>query len=238
LTEAISTCTLIAGTSVVSVVNVILRKGAEEARNRLLDLLDSPQKGRSTIVTRHRRPVAALVPTEAYGAVIRQPLVSIGGSGRGLWGKRIGPACCESCTTNGPLEDLLEDALVLIGSAPLVYRLKGHPELGPCFTSLFEAHAAGRLRFAATAITVAKVPTGPLQAGDDALVWRYHAIVNSWQPIALDVEIAESAARLWSSLRLKLADAVQVAAALAVNAAALVTRERDLSRVSSLYMVS
>jgi prevent-host-death family protein len=64
------------------------RKGAEEARNQLPDLLDSAEKGRSTIITRHGRPVAALVPIESYGAALRQqPLLGLEGSGRGLWGK-------------------------------------------------------------------------------------------------------------------------------------------------------
>jgi predicted nucleic acid-binding protein len=40
------------------------------------------------------------------------------------------------------------------------------------------------------------------------------------------------------SLRLKLADAVQAASALAVNAAALVTHDRDFSRVWSLRVLS
>ena len=55
---------------------------------------------------------------------------------------------------------------------------------------------------------------------DDALAQRYRAILQSWQPIALDVDIAASAARLRASLRLKLADAVQAASALAINAVA------------------
>lgn len=69
-------------------VDPILRKGAEEARNQLPDLLEAAEKGRSTIITRHGRPVAALVPIEAYGATIRQqPLLPVAGSGRGQWGK-------------------------------------------------------------------------------------------------------------------------------------------------------
>jgi predicted nucleic acid-binding protein len=82
------------------------------------------------------------------------------------------------------------------------------------------------------------VLTGPLQAADDALARRYRAILESWQPIALDVDIAESAARLRASLRLKQADAVQAASALAINAAALVTHDRDFSRVGSLRIIS
>ena len=61
---------------------------AEEARNRLADLLEAAEKGRSTIITRHGRPVAALVPIEAYGAAMpQQPLTPLKGSGRGLWGR-------------------------------------------------------------------------------------------------------------------------------------------------------
>lgn len=67
------------------------RKRAEEARNQLPNLLDAAEKGRSTVITRHGRPVAALVPFEAYGAAVRQEsLLPVAGSGRGLWGKHSG----------------------------------------------------------------------------------------------------------------------------------------------------
>ena len=66
----------------------VARKGAEEARNQLPDLLEAAEKGHSTLITRHGRPVAALVPLDAYAASGRvQPLVPLEGSGRGLWGK-------------------------------------------------------------------------------------------------------------------------------------------------------
>ena len=55
---------------------------------------------------------------------------------------------------------------------------------------------------------------------------------------ASDVDIAEGAARLRASLHLKLADAVQAASALAINAAALVTHDRDFSGVRSLRIIS
>lgn len=85
LTETVRDCTVILKDT--SMGNRMLRKGAEEARNQLPDLLEAAEKGRSTIITRHGRPVAALVPIEAYGAAIHQaPLVPVAGSGRGLWG--------------------------------------------------------------------------------------------------------------------------------------------------------
>lgn len=65
------------------------RKGAEEARNRLPELLEAAENGKSTVITRHGRPVAALVPIAAYdgGAPEQAPLLAAAGSGRGLWGR-------------------------------------------------------------------------------------------------------------------------------------------------------
>lgn len=139
----------------------------------------------------------------------------------------------------GPLEfaDLPEAALLLVDSPPIIYILEDHPKMASRFRPLFEAHAAGRLRFAVTTITVTEVLTGPLLARDDALARRYRAILESWQTVPLDIDIAENAARLRASLRLKLADAVQAASALAINAAALVTYDRDFSRVRSLRVI-
>jgi len=134
--------------------------------------------------------------------------------------------------------DLREEALLLIDSPPIIYILEDHPQFGPRFAPLFAAHAAGKLRFAVTTITVAEVLVGPLRAGDDALAQRYRAILQSWQPVALDTDIAASAARLRASLRLGLAEAVQAASALAINAAALVTHDRDFSRLRSLRIIS
>lgn len=64
------------------------RRGAEEARNQLPDLLAAAENGRSTIITRHGRPVAAIVPMSDFTESNRQqPLLPLKGSGAGLWGK-------------------------------------------------------------------------------------------------------------------------------------------------------
>ena len=66
---------------------IIRRKEAEEARNQFAALLKAAEKGRSTIITRHGRPVAALVPIEAHSSAVRQQsLLPVAGTGRGLWG--------------------------------------------------------------------------------------------------------------------------------------------------------
>ena len=135
-------------------------------------------------------------------------------------------------------DDLPEQALLLVDSAPISYFLEYHRKLAPHFEPLFAAHGTGRLRFAVTTITIAEVLTGPLRAGDEAVARRYRATLEGWQVVELNVDIAESAARLGASLRLKLPDAIQAASALAINAAAIVTHDRDFSRVHSLRVIS
>ena len=64
------------------------RKGVQDAREQLPALLAEAEKGRRTIITRHGRSVAAIVPIDEAGPAARQrPLAPLAGSGRGLWGR-------------------------------------------------------------------------------------------------------------------------------------------------------
>jgi prevent-host-death family protein len=64
------------------------RKGVQDARNQLPSLLADAAKGRPTIITRHGRSIAAIVPIDGVEGRARQrPLVPLAHSGRGLWGK-------------------------------------------------------------------------------------------------------------------------------------------------------
>ncbi len=131
------------------------------------------------------------------------------------------------------LEGLPANALVLVDTAPIIYVLEGHPRLARRFRPLFEAYEAGALRLAVTTVTIAEVLTGPEQAHDHVLAEKCREVFESWNVIALDFGIAVRAAGLRAMYRLKLADAVQAASALAINADALATHDRDFSRLGS-----
>jgi predicted nucleic acid-binding protein len=135
------------------------------------------------------------------------------------------------------LDSVPERALVLVDSAPIIYFLEGHSKYADLFRPLFAAHAEGRIRLAVTTVTIAEVLAGPLRAGNEALVRRYRMLLETWQVVTLDADIAESAARLRATLGLKLPDAVQAASAIAIGAVALATHDRDFSRVDSLKIL-
>ncbi len=64
------------------------RKGVEDARSQLPSLLAEAQRGRPTLITRHGRPIAAIVPVERLAAGAQQmSLLGLAGSGKGLWGR-------------------------------------------------------------------------------------------------------------------------------------------------------
>jgi predicted nucleic acid-binding protein len=135
------------------------------------------------------------------------------------------------------LEGLPENPLLLVDSAPIIYELENHPKFAPIFKPVFEAHDKGLVRFAVTTITLAEVLAGPLGNGDQVLAERYKATLRSWFVVDLDADIAESAARLRAALKLKLADAIQAASALALGADAMVTHDRDFSALKDLIVL-
>ncbi len=61
--------------------------GVEQARSQLPALLVEATKGRSTVITRHGKLVAAIVPVDQFAASgAQRSLLSVAGSGKGLWG--------------------------------------------------------------------------------------------------------------------------------------------------------
>lgn len=63
--------------------------GVEQARRHLPALLVEATKGRSTVITRHGKSVAAIVPVDQLaGLKAQRSLLSVAGSGKGLWGNK------------------------------------------------------------------------------------------------------------------------------------------------------
>ena len=133
--------------------------------------------------------------------------------------------------------ELPAGALLLVDSAPIIYTLEAHERFAGRFAPRFQRHADGELLLAVTTVTIAEVLTGPLRAGEEALARRYRSALDAWQVVDLTSDIAESAARLRGKYGLKLPDAIQAASALAINADALVTHDRDFSSVRGLRVL-
>ncbi len=131
-----------------------------------------------------------------------------------------------------------DGARVFLDTSPIVYLLDGHA-LGGKFEPLFADIAAGRIEPVVSPITLAEVLTGPLAAGQEALAERYRQALtgsHGWSLREIDEEVAVSAARLRAQYRLRLPDALQLAVALSESCHALVTHDRDFSRVKEILV--
>ncbi len=138
------------------------------------------------------------------------------------------------------VESTLPDgATVLVDTKPIIYVLEGNA-LAKKFEPIFNEIDSGRLQAIVTPITLAEVMTGPLRTGNEALAERYRNVLThaaGWTLREIDGEISVLAARLRVQHKLKLPDAFQLAVALHDNCHALVTHDRDFSKVASLLRV-
>ncbi len=129
---------------------------------------------------------------------------------------------------------LSEGVTVLVDTAPWIYLLEDHPEFATRFVGLFEAAERGQVQLALSTVTLAEVLTGPFKSGQTALAKRYETALACCQLVPLTASVASLAAQLRVRYGFKLPDAVQMASALDIGAAALVTHDRDFSAVQDL----
>lgn len=63
--------------------------GAEQARNKLPELLERAHAGEQMIISKRGVPYAALVPLDQRVTSRREGLSTLRGSGKGLWGESV-----------------------------------------------------------------------------------------------------------------------------------------------------
>jgi predicted nucleic acid-binding protein len=138
------------------------------------------------------------------------------------------------------LAGLGEHPVLVVDTAPIIYWLEAHPRLAEKFGAVFTAAESGAATIVISTVTLAEVLAGPLRTGNELLTGQYReALTRSpgWQVVPFDVDTAVEAARIRAIYRLRLPDAIQVATAIRVGAAALVTHDRALRRVGGLRVV-
>lgn len=138
------------------------------------------------------------------------------------------------------LDQLPEGAIVTVDTAPIIFVLENHATLAPRYAPLFEAAEAGRNHIVVSAVTVAEVLTGPLRANDELLATRYKlAMLQSpgWSVQDVTADVAEHAARIRATHRLRLPDAIQVATTIVSGSYALLTHDRDFSSITHLRVL-
>lgn len=128
-------------------------------------------------------------------------------------------------------------ATVLVDTSPFIYILEGKQPFAALFEGLFELADAGGVTICLSVITLAEVLTGPYQASLTPLAKRYEKVLNGYCVLPVTPAIAALAAQLRAQYKLRLPDALQLATALDVEADALVTHDRDFSKVTGMRVL-
>ena len=138
------------------------------------------------------------------------------------------------------LAGLPEGSVLVVDTAPIIYWLEGHARFAERFAEVFHAAESGAASIVISTVTLAEVLAGPIAAGDELRTAQYREALTrglGWQVAPLDAETAVEAARIRSAYRLRLPDAIQVATAIRVGAAALITHDKALARVAGLRVL-
>jgi predicted nucleic acid-binding protein len=131
-------------------------------------------------------------------------------------------------------------AVIGLDTTVFIYHLEGHPDYQLLTQELLAGVEAGRQQAVISTITVMELTVRPWQLGRLAVAREYEALLVHFPHLTLvDVtrDVARRAAQLRAGYRLRPADALQVATALAHEATAFVSNDRQLARLASILNI-
>lgn len=133
-----------------------------------------------------------------------------------------------------PFEALSNIDLLFLDTAPVIYYVEDHPVYRPKVEPFFERIDQGSLTAVTSPITLSECLVPPYRLNEEALAERFVSLIARGENalfIPIDDNIAKRAARLRAEYNLALADAFQLAAALAASCDAFLSNDFALKRV-------
>lgn len=138
----------------------------------------------------------------------------------------------------------IADALVgvkrlFLDTAPVIYHVEGNAAYQPMTDLVFQQIQSGMLEAVTSPVTLAECLVHPYRHGDMPLAQKFRNVITAGvhtRYVGVDAA-AERAAELRARYGLTLADAFQVAAALAAGCDAFLTNDAALKRVDELAIL-
>jgi predicted nucleic acid-binding protein len=125
-------------------------------------------------------------------------------------------------------------------TAPLIYFVERHPVYLPVVKQVFQQVDNGRIAGFSGMISLAEVLVLPKKLNNAVLETAYRAVLfnsRNFSVLPIDAAIADRAADLRSRYKLKLPDALQIAAAVETKCEAFLTNDIGLRSVTDLRML-
>jgi len=119
--------------------------------------------------------------------------------------------------------------LLMLDTMVFSYHLSDHPRYAPLTTVLLETIESGKTAGMTTTVTLAELLTVPAQGNDRRAMQEYELYLTHFpnlRIVPLDTALAREAALVRAATRLRMPDAIQVAAARLHGADVIVTNDR------------
>jgi predicted nucleic acid-binding protein len=136
--------------------------------------------------------------------------------------------------------DLLQDRVVGLDTAPLIYFIEKNPRYYAKVRPFFERAADNRFRVVTSVITVVEVLVHPLRNDNLELAHKYRDILGNQSELSVlpvSEALAEQAARLRATYNLRTPDAIQLATALQEGASFFLTNDNRLPDLENLQVL-
>jgi len=124
--------------------------------------------------------------------------------------------------------------IVALDTAPLIYFFEGHPDFYPRVEPFFQAMHRGDFEVVTSILTLTEALVRPIRNNNAELARTYQDVLlntDSLQTVLVTTDIAETAARLRVTHKLRTPDAVQVATAIVMEADFILTNDSKLSAI-------
>ena len=130
---------------------------------------------------------------------------------------------------------------IFIDTAPIIYYIEAHPQFGPLMKEIVDAFQVGKIEAFSSVLTLTEVLPKPVEAGDVELAKRFSEFLKFVKNNSL-IEISETMADRAGRLRgrysgLRTVDAVQISAAMEVQADAFLTNDARLKKIKEIKML-
>ena len=137
--------------------------------------------------------------------------------------------------TKSLLQGFLEEhPLLYLDTSVFIYFVERHPLYHDLCGPIFEGLENGSIRAATSTLTLLEILVQPYRNKLDDLVLKFFALLSTYPNlkwIDLDVDIADTAARLRADHRLKTPDAIQAATAICSGATGFLCNDAVFKRV-------
>ena len=127
-----------------------------------------------------------------------------------------------------------------IDTAPVIYFVEENARYDALVVEVFERIRQGSLLGITSVITLGEVLVRPISIGDTRLQEEYRDLLlrsAHFQTLSISPAIAERAAALRSQFRLRMPDALQIAAATDSGCQAFLTNDAGLRRVADIQVL-